>query len=99
MMLCGLEIAGSVEPHEHGGNLEKRIRGAIEAARLDVDDDRHEAAEARRERSRRRFGGRRCGFFVTHASSLFLRSSAPLVVRVSSSTVSRTPNPVISVGT
>src|SRR5262245_50343495 len=98
-MMARLEIAGSVEPHEHGGKLEQGVGRAIEAARLDVDDHGHEAAEACCDRGRLSFADRCFGFVVTHASSLFLSSSASRVVRVSSSTVSRTPKPVISVGT
>ncbi len=57
---------------QHCGDLEQRIRVRVEAARLDVDHDRQEAAEAPRHEGRAR-GGR--GRFVDSAAA---RSAASI---------------------
>ena len=94
MLIRRLEIAGCVEAHEHGGDLEQRVGRAIEAAGLDVDDHGQEAAEARRDRRQRRFVDGRCRLrsWLTRRA-VFASSSAPRVVRVSSSTVAARRSP------
>ena len=95
-----LEIAAGIEAHEHGGELEQRVRRAVEAARFDVHDHGQKAAKARGNRRQRCVCGQalplRRGSCV---EPLARAPQAPAVVRVRSSTVSRTPKPVMSVGT
>src|SRR5690606_17259341 len=53
-LLGRLEVAARVHAYQHGGDLEQRIRCGIEAAGLDIDDDRQKAAEPLRDQRRRR---------------------------------------------
>src|SRR5690606_26291254 len=93
-----LQLAVLVHAHEDRRDLEQRVGRRIEAAGLDVDDDRKEAAEPLRDgRAGRLLGGRR--LIVRAHRSATDSANADGALRPSSSSVKRTPKPVASVGT
>ena len=96
MVAAELEVPRRIEAHEHGRDLEQRVRCAVEAAGLDVDDHGQEPAKPRRDR-RQRLVGRGRRVLRAHVVSRRASSSGPAFER-SSSSVKRTPNPVMSVG-
>src|SRR5690606_13287702 len=103
-----LEVAVLVHAHDDGRDLEQRVRRGVETAGLDVDDDRQEASEPLRDR-----GGalrvpvrldaflrdRRRMLAASAHWSAIASTSSDGCLPCSSSTVSRTPKPVMSVGT